>query len=88
MELPAAANKRFLIAAGQYNNRSIVDLIRKHFPECHSALPSESVEGGNYPEGGTFKIDTTRSIEVLGIKYKDFEDTVVATVNSFKVASE
>lgn len=77
MELPIAANKRFLITAGYFNNRVIVDLIRKHFPEYHSALPSESVEGGNYPEGGAFKTDNTRSIDVLGIKYKDFEDTVV-----------
>lgn len=88
MELLGASNKRFLVTAGNFNNRLIVDLIRKHFPEYHSVLPSESVDGGNYPEGGTFKTDNTRSKEVLGIEYRDFEDTVVDTVNSFKIASE
>lgn len=86
MEFPAAANQRFLATGGYYNNRLIVDLIRKHFPEYHSVLPSESVEGGNYPPGGTFKIDNTRSIKILGIVYKDFEDTLTDTVNSFKAA--
>ena len=63
-----------------------MDVIRKHFPEYHSVLPSESVEGGRYPAEGAFKIDNARSINLLGIKYKDFEDTVVDTVNSFKAA--
>ena len=88
MELPTAENKRFLSNGGYFNNRMIVDLIRKHFPEYYSALPSESAEGGNYPDGGLFTIDNTRSIKVLGIQYKDFADTVVDTVNSFKLAQK
>ena len=86
MESPTAANKRFLVAAGSYNNRIIVDLIRQNFPEYHSALPLESAEGGNYPDGGTFKIDSTRSKEMLGINYRSLESSVVDTVNSFKTA--
>jgi hypothetical protein len=41
MELPAAKKKRFHIHGGSFNNRMIVDFIRKHFSEYHSALPSE-----------------------------------------------
>ena len=86
MESTAAANNRFLAAAGSYNNRIIVDLIRQNFPEYHSALPLESAEGGTYPNGGTFKIDSTRSKEVLGIAYRSLESSVIDTVNSFKSA--
>jgi hypothetical protein len=64
----------------------IVDLIRKDFPEFSEAMPSASVKGGNYPAEGIFQIDNTRSREVLGIEYEKLEDTVVATVASFKAA--
>ncbi len=86
MELPAAANQRFLTSGGYYCNKAIVDIIRKNFPEYHSALPSESVEGGRYPPGGHFKIDNSRSRNVLGIEFKELEEAVVATVNSLKAA--
>jgi hypothetical protein len=62
-----------------------VDLIRKHFPEYHSALPSDSVEGDDFLAGGTFQIDNICSVEVLGIKCRNVEDTVVDTVNLFKL---
>jgi hypothetical protein len=84
MELSEAGNQRFLTSAGSFNNRLIVDIIRKHFPEFRSVLPSEAMEGGNYPTEGTFKIDNSRSVKVLGVGYKDLEETVVATVKSFK----
>lgn len=86
MESTTAANKRFLVAAGSYNNRIIVDLVRQNFPEYYSALPLESAEGGNYSDGGTFKIDNIRSKEVLGISYRSLESSVVDTVTSFKTA--
>ncbi|KAH8589880.1 hypothetical protein B0O99DRAFT_522334 [Bisporella sp. PMI_857] len=84
MQLPAAANQRFLAHGGAYNNRTIVELIRKNFPEYQSALPPSSVEGGDYPAEGVFSVDNTRSIQVLGIKYKALEEAVVDTVKSFQ----
>ena len=63
----------------------IVDLIRKHFPQYHSALPSDSVEGADFYAGGTFNIDNLCSVEVLDIKYRNLEDTVVGTVNLLKL---
>lgn len=86
MQLPGAANKRFLTTAGNFSNRVIVDLVRKNFPEFNEAMPSASVKGGNYPAEGIFQIDNARSREVLGIEYEMLEETVVATVVSFKAA--
>ena len=62
-----------------------MDLIRKHSPQYHSAFSSDSVEGADFPTGGTFNIDNICSVEVLGIKYGNLEGTVVATVNLFKL---
>ena len=51
-------------------------------------LPSDSTPGGDYPEGtpdtGIFKYDNTRSIEVLGLKYKSLEESIVDSVKSFQ----
>jgi nucleoside-diphosphate-sugar epimerase len=88
LETPAAENTRILTTANEhFNNRALVDAIRKNFPEYEPALPSESVEGGRYPAGGTFKTNNSRSVEVLGIKYHDLEASVVDTVKSFKAVS-
>ncbi|WYZ36867.1 hypothetical protein EsH8_II_000373 [Colletotrichum jinshuiense] len=84
MELPEASNKRFFAAAGYFNSRQVVGLIRKNFPRYKSALPDESVQGGDFPEAGLFKIDVTRSTELLGIKYRSLEYCVVDTVTSFE----
>ena len=75
-------------SATQYNNRMIVDIIRKHFPEYASALPSASAPGGNFPEGGLFKTDPSRSEQDLGIKFIDLEATVVDTVKSFQATKD
>ena len=40
IEDDAAANKRFLVAAGHFNGEMLVNIIRKSFPEYNSLLPS------------------------------------------------
>ncbi|KAK3934436.1 hypothetical protein QBC46DRAFT_359014 [Diplogelasinospora grovesii] len=80
----AADNKRFFVVAGHFNTRQVVDAIRRNFPEYSSALPDASLQGGDFPEGGLFKVDNRRSVEVLGLKYRPLEDSVVDTVRSLK----
>lgn len=87
VEKPEAANKRFFTVAGFFNNRQIADIIAKHFPE-YEDVPGKSTPGGDYPEGGIekslYKYNNKRSIEVLGIKYKSFEESIVDSVKSFQ----
>ncbi|RDW61966.1 hypothetical protein BP6252_11399 [Coleophoma cylindrospora] len=88
IDAAGAENQRFFLTANEnFNNRTVVDIIRKNFPEYQSSLPSESVEGGNYPPGGIYKTDNSKSTRVLGIKYHDLETAIVDTVKSFKAAS-
>ncbi|KAH7014739.1 NADPH-dependent methylglyoxal reductase-like protein GRE2 [Ilyonectria destructans] len=87
-ETVEAANKRFLVTAGYFSNRKVVDIIRQNFTEYHSVLPPESAKGGDLPEGGVFKINNKRSIDILGLKYRSFEDCIVDTIRSFRSVGE
>lgn len=82
-----AANKRFFTLAGHFSNKEIGQIIKKNFPEFQD-LPSDSTPGGDYPEGGVeksyFGFNNERSIQVLGIKYRSFEESIVDTVKSFQ----
>jgi len=81
-----AANKRFFTLASHFSNRQIAEVIKKHFPQ-YKDLPSASTPGGDFPEGDIKKIYTfnnKRSIDILGLKYRSFEDCIVDSVKSFQ----
>ena len=85
-EKPEAANKRFFTTAGLFSNKEIVQIIKKHFPQ-YKDLPSDSTPGGDYPEGGAdaiYKYDNSQSVNVLGLKYKTLEESIVDSVKSFQ----
>lgn len=81
-ESEEAQGKRFFVTAGYFSNRELAEIIRKNFPEYE--LPGKEVKGGDYPEGGLYKFDNSRTTEVLGIKFKSLEESVVDTVKSLK----
>ncbi|KAK3724080.1 methylglyoxal reductase (NADPH-dependent) gre2 [Vermiconidia calcicola] len=83
-EAESAANKRFFITAGHFNGNTIVDAIRKNFPEYKDNLPKDSASGGDFPEGGVYKINNKRAEELLGTKWTSLEQSVVDTVKSLK----
>ncbi|KAF2280104.1 NADPH-dependent methylglyoxal reductase-like protein GRE2 [Westerdykella ornata] len=86
MEKEDAANKRFFTTAGHFSNREIVDIVRKHFPQFKD-LPTDSTPGGDYPEGGkdaVYSYNNRRSIDVLGLRYRTLEESIVDAVKSFQ----
>jgi nucleoside-diphosphate-sugar epimerase len=83
-EIPEAANQRFFIVEGHFNGRTIVDIIRKNFPEYKDKLPAESTQGGGFPDEGVYQMDNGRSKKVLGAKYRSLEESIVDTVKSLK----
>lgn len=86
-EKPEAANKRFFVTAGYFSNKEITQIIKKNFPQ-YKDLPSDSTPGGDYPEGtpdkGLYTYNNKRSIDILGLKYKSLEKSIVDTVKSFQ----
>jgi nucleoside-diphosphate-sugar epimerase len=83
-EKDEAANKRFFIAAGLFSNREIGQSIAKSFPDLKSKLPTDQTPGGDYPEGGVFKMDTSRASKVLGLTYRSLDESVKDTVKSLQ----
>jgi len=84
MEIPEAGGKRFFITAGYFSNKEVCEIIRKNFPEYADQLPGKDIKGGDYPEAGVYKYDNSRTKEVLGIKFRSLEESIVDTVKSFK----
>ncbi|CAO2647951.1 Nn.00g088730.m01.CDS01 [Neocucurbitaria sp. VM-36] len=86
-EKPEAANKRFFTTAGYFSNKELCQIIKKNFPE-YKDLPSDSTPGGDYPEGtpdkGLYTYNNKRSIDILGLKYKTFEESIVDSIKSFQ----
>jgi nucleoside-diphosphate-sugar epimerase len=90
IELPSSVvgGQRFLVTGDvHYNNKTVVEIIRKRFAEYNDVLPSEGVEGGVYPAGGFADTDNSKSKLVLGIKYRGLEETIVDTVEALKAAA-
>jgi len=84
LEVPEAAGKRFFITTGYFSNKEVCEIIRKNFPEFHDELPAKDVKGGGYPEGGLYKYDNKRTVDVLGIKFRGLEESIVDLVKSLK----
>ena len=83
-ELPEAANKRFFVTAGHFNNEEIADIMRDNFPELKNELPAKGTTGGGYPEDGVFQYDNSRVKEVLGIEFRSLKETIVDAVKSLQ----
>lgn len=81
IELPEAAGKRFFVTAGHMSNKDLIEIIREEFPDLRSQLPE-------HPESDmpkdVYKYDNSRSIEVLGLKYRTLKECVVDTVKSLQ----
>lgn len=82
VEKPDAADKRFFVTAGYFSNAEVAGVIRKNFPEYKDVIPEQ---GGSMPEA-MYKFDNSRSKEVLGLKYRALEESVVDLVKSLKAA--
>ena len=84
MELPEAANKRFFIAADYFSNKEIGSIIWKNFPEYQNDLPTDDIKGRDYPEDRLYKFDNSRTVKILGIKFRSLEVSIVDLVKSLK----
>lgn len=83
MERPDAGGKRFFVTAGFFTNSEVADIIKKNFPDLVSKLPdSYDAQSKEFP----YKIDNSRSKEVLGLQYRSLEESITDLVKSLKAA--
>ncbi|KAF8610163.1 ketoreductase [Ceratobasidium sp. AG-I] len=77
IESPAAANQRYLVAAGKYAPQQVIDYIWKTYPvRAAEKGISKGSPGKLWPEGGVFTVDMEKSAKDLGIKYRSLEETL------------
>lgn len=84
IEVPEAANKRFFILAGRFSNKQICEVIRENFPELAEKLPGKDVPGGDFPKDGLYGFDNSRTKDVLGIKFRSLDESIIDLVKSIK----
>jgi nucleoside-diphosphate-sugar epimerase len=84
IEIEEAGGKRFFVVAGKFSNNELAQVLRKNFAEYEKELPGPEIKSGDFPEGGFYGYDNSRVKEVLGIKFKTFEESIVDTANSLK----
>ena len=82
IELAEAQGQRFFVTAGYMTNKRIVDAIRETHPELESKLPPKDTPD-DLPSD-IFRIDTTRSVKVLGLTYRSLKESVDDTVKSLE----
>ncbi|KAK5081954.1 methylglyoxal reductase (NADPH-dependent) gre2 [Lithohypha guttulata] len=83
MERPDAGGKRFFVTAGFFTNSEVADIIKKNFPDLVSKLPDNyDAQSKEFP----YKIDNSRSNEVLGLQYRSLEESITDLVKSLKAA--
>ena len=83
MELPGASGKRFFVTKDHISNEDIADCIRKRFSELSSKLPAKSQT--DKPAKRSFGFNNSRSVEVLGLKYRSLNESVTDTVKSLQI---
>jgi hypothetical protein len=91
VELPAAsvAGKRLFIVADKFCNRDIVDVIAEKLLGLGDRLPTGKVlKLGMFPERGVHGFDNSRSREVLELRYRGFEESVVDAARSLLAVEE
>lgn len=80
IEVAEAGAQRFFIVAGQFSNKRLADIIRETHPELESKLPSKDLPDDLTPD--TYRADNSKSVKVLGLKYRSLKDTISDTVTS------
>jgi len=85
LENAAAANQRFLVSEGRFSVQQIADYIWKHYPEraLIKGIP-KGTPGQYFPESGTYSPDNSRSKEILGLKYRTFDEMLKDQLASFE----
>lgn len=80
IEVPEAGGQRFFITAGYFSNKEIVDIVRDTHPELEPKLPPKDAPG-DFPDK-IYEFDNSKSLQILGLKYHTFKETISDTIDS------
>ncbi|KAJ2900741.1 hypothetical protein MKZ38_002277 [Zalerion maritima] len=78
---PEAPGKRFVIAAGDFSNKTVCEIVRKRCPEVEAQLPPVDGDADDIGDQ-TVRLGNARSRAVLGMSYLGLEESIGDTVRS------
>jgi nucleoside-diphosphate-sugar epimerase len=76
---PNAGNERIIVTAAAASSQRIADILRENFPELERRTPAGKPGTNSLPENH-FTISNEKSMKILGLKYREEEDTFVDMV--------
>lgn len=83
IEKNETGNKRFFVAEGLYSNREIVDIVEARLNHGSEVSGRGKLLGGDYPEGGVYGIDPSKTKEVFDVEWRSLTESVLDTIDSF-----
>ncbi|KAL8869022.1 MAG: hypothetical protein Q9174_004582 [Haloplaca sp. 1 TL-2023] len=80
-ERDEAQGKRFFVTAGYYSNSELADCLKELSPGLEGKIAKK---GGEFPEGGYFDFDNSRTKETLGVEFRSLKEMVKDTIPTLK----
>ena len=86
IENEAFGGERILLASPeQLCNKDLLEIIYEDYPELRERLPVRYTwQIAGYPEGGAYKVDSTRAKALIGRDFVPLKDTVKETIDMFR----
>lgn len=85
LEIPEAGGRRLFTVGGLFSNREVADVVYKNFPDRREAVPGPEVSGGEAPPAEKlFRVDSSATNKILGIKWISLEKSITDLVGSLK----
>ncbi|OBA22376.1 NAD(P)-binding protein [Metschnikowia bicuspidata var. bicuspidata NRRL YB-4993] len=76
LSAPNAANQRFLISAGDYDNQEIADILRENLPlKITKTVPVGNP--GSRIKGSHYTTNSSKGVKMLGVSYRALETCVL-----------
>ncbi|KAJ5811735.1 flavonol reductase [Penicillium riverlandense] len=80
-QIPDAGGHRFLVCGGNFSFQQMADILRKKVPEVRNRLPTGN-PGSGFGKVELYIPDSSKAVTILGIQFRDLEETVVDSARS------
>lgn len=80
-DVPEAGGERFFVCQGNFTYQQFVDALRENLPKIRDHVPIGRPGTGAVPSD-VYIVDKSKSQRVLGLKYRELEETIVDAAKS------
>ncbi|KAJ5610867.1 flavonol reductase [Penicillium lagena] len=80
-QTPEAGGHRFLVCGGNFSFQQMADILREKVPEVRNRVPTGN-PGSGFGKVELYTPDSSKAETILGIQFRDLEETVVDSARS------